>query len=107
MLIDYPAIEIRSIQQVHDRFLLIDSKELYHIGASIKDLGKKWFAFSHMDSLAEEIERKLGPRIRSAPGALNLPGAKNQTINFYRPFIERLILLRSVSTSSTFTWTCC
>jgi 4-diphosphocytidyl-2C-methyl-D-erythritol kinase len=35
------------------------------------------------------------------------PGAKNQTINFYKPFIERLIRLRSMSTSSTFTWTCC
>jgi hypothetical protein len=41
MLIDYPAIEIRSIQHVHNRFLLIDGKELYHIGASIKDLGEK------------------------------------------------------------------
>jgi hypothetical protein len=56
----YPPIEIRRIQHAHDRFLLIDGKELYHIGASIKDLGKKWFAFSRMDSLVEEIQRKLG-----------------------------------------------
>jgi hypothetical protein len=45
MLIDYPAIEIRSIQHVHDRFLLIDGKELYHIGASIKDLVKSGSRF--------------------------------------------------------------
>ncbi|MFM7726338.1 MAG: ORF6N domain-containing protein, partial [Flavobacteriales bacterium] len=49
----YPHISIHRIKQVHDRFLIIDSKELYHIGASIKDLGKRWFAFSRMDSLAE------------------------------------------------------
>jgi hypothetical protein len=34
----------------HDRFLIIDKTELYHLGASLKDLGKKWFAFSKMDS---------------------------------------------------------
>jgi len=55
----YPSIEIRRIQQVHDRFLLIDGKELYHIGASIKDLGKKWFAFSRMDSLTTSVLEKL------------------------------------------------
>jgi hypothetical protein len=55
----YPTIEIRRIQQVHDRFLLIDGKELYHIGASIKDLGKKWFAFSRMDSLTTSVLEKL------------------------------------------------
>ncbi len=55
----YPSIAIRNIQKVHDRFLLIDETELYHIGASIKDLGKRWFAFSRMDSLADEILKKL------------------------------------------------
>jgi hypothetical protein len=55
----YPPIEIRRIQQVHDRFLLVDGKELYHIGASIKDLGKKWFAFSRMDSLTTSVLEKL------------------------------------------------
>jgi len=59
MLIDYPAIEIRSIQHVHDRFLLIDSKELYHIGVSIKDLCKKWFAFSLIDSMTSNVLEKL------------------------------------------------
>jgi hypothetical protein len=56
----YPPIKIQRIKQVHDRFLIIDEKELYHIGASIKDLGKKWFAFSRMDSLAGEVARRLG-----------------------------------------------
>jgi hypothetical protein len=55
----YPPISIHRIKQVHDRFLLIDGKELYHIGASIKDLGKRWFAFSRMYSLAREILGRL------------------------------------------------
>ncbi len=39
----------------HDRFLILDGQTLYHIGASLKDLGKKYFAFSRMDSLAPPI----------------------------------------------------
>ena len=58
----YPAIEIHRKQHIHDRFLIIDQKELYHIGASIKDLGKKWFAFSRMDSLAGEVLRRITQR---------------------------------------------
>lgn len=45
----YPPIEVEIFSDAHDRFLIIDDTELYHIGASIKDLGKKWFAFSRMD----------------------------------------------------------
>lgn len=45
----YPPIEIELFTEAHDRFLIIDDTELYHIGASLKDLGKKWFAFSRMD----------------------------------------------------------
>lgn len=45
----YPAIDIELFSYAHDRFLIIDHTELYHIGASLKDLGKKWFAFSRMD----------------------------------------------------------
>ena len=56
----YPAIEVKILADSHDRFLMIDEKELYHIGASLKDLGKKWFAFSKMDSLTKEILNKLG-----------------------------------------------
>src|SRR5690606_29970544 len=39
----YPKIDIKLFKQSHDRFLIIDDKALYHIGASLKDLGKKWF----------------------------------------------------------------
>ncbi|WP_445482717.1 ORF6N domain-containing protein [Myroides odoratus] len=45
----YSPIEIKIFSDAHDRFLIIDDVELYHIGASLKDLGKKWFAFSRMD----------------------------------------------------------
>lgn len=45
----YPPIEVEVFSDAHDRFLIIDNVELYHIGASLKDLGKKWFAFSRMD----------------------------------------------------------
>ena len=55
----YPAIQLKILADSHDRFLLIDDKELYHIGASLKDLGKKWFAFSRMDSMTNEILNKL------------------------------------------------
>ncbi len=46
----YPAINIHTFAHAHDRFLIIDSTELYHVGASLKDLGKKWFAFSKMNA---------------------------------------------------------
>ena len=42
----YAPINIQIVKQSHDRFLIIDESEIYHIGASIKDLGKKWFDFS-------------------------------------------------------------
>ena len=52
-------IRIMRISKSHDRFLIID-EELYHIGASIKDLGKKWFAFTLMrDILPDEILQKI------------------------------------------------
>jgi len=46
----YEPIEVKQMAAAHDRFLIIDDTELYHLGASLKDLGKKWFAFSKMDS---------------------------------------------------------
>jgi len=55
----YPAIKLKKLTDSHDRFLIIDNKELYHFGASLKDLGKKWFAFSRMDSLINELINKL------------------------------------------------
>ena len=47
----YAPIDVQSFNKAHDRFLIIDDK-VYHIGASLKDLGKKWFAFSLMQDLA-------------------------------------------------------
>jgi hypothetical protein len=55
----YPEIQVKTFAQSHDRFLLIDQSELYHIGASLKDLGKKWFAFSRMDSMTALLLNQL------------------------------------------------
>ncbi len=55
----YKPIKIIEFNQSHDRFLIIDNKDIYHLGASLKDLGKKWFAFSKFDLEALEILRKL------------------------------------------------
>jgi len=55
----YKPITIREFNSSHDRFLIIDDKEVYHIGASLKDLGKKWFAFSKMSSESLSILEKL------------------------------------------------
>ncbi len=54
-----PSIQVTLLSKSHDRFLIIDEKELYHFGASLKDLGKKWFAFSRLDDLVEEVLYKL------------------------------------------------
>jgi|SRR3989344_5001374 len=56
----YPPIEVKEFKQSHDRFLIIDNKEVYHFGASLKDLGKKWFAFSKFDKEAFKLLDKLG-----------------------------------------------
>ncbi len=48
----YPPIQIRTYNESHDRFLLVDETYVYHIGASLKDLGKKMFAFSKMNAPA-------------------------------------------------------
>ena len=45
----YKNIELFEFKSSHDRFLIIDKKETYHLGASLKDLGKKWFAFSKFE----------------------------------------------------------
>lgn len=55
----YPKIEIKKFEDSHDRFLILDDKEVYHIGASLKDLGKKWFAFSKFDIKAFDMLSKL------------------------------------------------
>ena len=55
----YPKIEVKRFDKSHDRFLIIDKKEIYHIGASLKDLGRKWFAFSKIELDAKEMIEKL------------------------------------------------
>ena len=50
----YGAFEIQAFEKSHDRFLIIDGITVYHIGASLKDLGKKWFAFTKMDNNSVE-----------------------------------------------------
>jgi hypothetical protein len=56
----YSKITVNPLNKSHDRFLIIDEKHLYHIGASLKNLGKKWFAFSKMELDVSEIVKKLG-----------------------------------------------
>ena len=53
----YPPVEVCICNKCHDRFLIIDSTEVYHIGASLKDLGKKMFAFSRLDIPADIITK--------------------------------------------------
>lgn len=55
----YPPIEVKEFKRSHDRFMIIDNKEVYHFGASLKDLGKKWFAFSKFDKEAFTLLNKL------------------------------------------------
>lgn len=55
----YPPVDVRTCKLSHDRFLIIDDTEVYHIGASLKDLGKKWFAFSKMSVPAKVITNLL------------------------------------------------
>ena len=55
----YPAIDVKEFKISHDRFIIIDKTEVYHFGASLKDLGKKWFAFSRMDIGAVEMVARL------------------------------------------------
>ena len=58
----YQKIEVRTFTKSHDRFLIIDSKTVYHIGASLKDLGKKWFAFSKIELDISEILGKVNEK---------------------------------------------
>lgn len=51
----YPPIKIHVYKKSHDRFLIIDGTDVYHIGASLKDLGKKMFAFSKLEIPAKAI----------------------------------------------------
>jgi len=56
----YEPIKLVEFKNSHDRFIIIDDKVIYHFGASLKDLGKKWFGFSRMDIEAVEMLSRLG-----------------------------------------------
>jgi hypothetical protein len=58
----YPTIYIKIYTKSHDRFLIVDGQTVYHIGASLKDLGKKWFAFSKINLNVNEMMQKLGKK---------------------------------------------
>ena len=55
----YEPVEVKIFSKSHDRFLIIDNETIYHIGASLKDLAKKWFAFSKIELDATELIEKL------------------------------------------------
>ena len=55
----YDNITLKIFLNSHDRFLILDKKEIFHIGASLKDLGKKWFAFSKINLDINELIKKL------------------------------------------------
>ena len=62
----YPPIEIVEFDRSHDRFLCID-ETVYHLGASIKDLGKKWFAFNRMEMPTTELLQKIQTTYKTPP----------------------------------------
>ncbi len=55
----YPTLKIKILKESHDRFIVVDDSTVYHIGASLKDLGKKWFAFSKFNTDALGLIEKL------------------------------------------------
>jgi hypothetical protein len=55
----HKPIELKPFRESHDRFMIIDESEVYHFGVSLKDLGKKWFAFSKFDVGAVEMLGRL------------------------------------------------
>lgn len=60
--LQYNFITIKKFKKSHDRFLIIDNNAVYHFGASIKDLGNKWFAFSKIDKENTNILSKLNQK---------------------------------------------
>ena len=56
----YPQLDVKNTNAFHDRFLILDGKTVYHIGASLKDAGKKCFGVTLMKDAKEELMRKLG-----------------------------------------------
>ena len=54
---EYPVLKVAKTNKFHDRFIVIDNKEMYHLGASIKDLGKKCFGINKIEDI--EIINKI------------------------------------------------
>lgn len=48
---EYPILKVAKINQFHDRFIILDNKEMYHLGASIKDLGRKCFGINKIEDI--------------------------------------------------------
>jgi len=55
----YKNLTLKEFKNSHDRFIIIDEKDIYHIGASLKDLGKKWFAFSKLNKGSFALMKKV------------------------------------------------
>jgi len=55
----FPPAEIKEFNHSHDRFMIIDDRDIYLFGASLKDLGRKWFGFSKMDVETTKMVAKL------------------------------------------------
>ncbi len=67
----FANFDLKELKTSHDRFLIIDRNELYHLGASLKDLGKKWFAFSKLDG--NILEMMLTQLKKEVAIGLNIP----------------------------------
>ena len=67
----YERITLKPFADSHDRFLILDETEIYHLGASLKDLGKKWFAFSRLEAesfgLRERVKKAVGSPDAKSP----------------------------------------
>ncbi|MDD2983997.1 MAG: hypothetical protein PHQ74_11490 [Crocinitomicaceae bacterium] len=55
----YPTFKEINFSKAHDRFIVLDEIEVYHLGASLKDLGKKWFAFSKIENDSAAILKTI------------------------------------------------
>ena len=93
----YPPIDIRTYRDSHDRFLIVDETDVYHIGASLKDLGKKMFAFSKLDIPAarQSTERQVVDLERFAAGrGYEVTAVFEEKISGRKANIERPVLSR-------------
>ena len=86
----YPPIGIHTYRKCHDRFLIIDGTDIYHIGASLKDLGKKMFAFSRLEIPAEH--HRIAVR-HYEPSSLFHPNDNTASLEISRDDMYRFIQL--------------